>query len=753
MGLRKIAITMGVGLGLLSGTTLAQTETAPPAASTGEGGTRLVFLAADAAEGRPGAMADTLEVLSLEGLPAEGDAEIEVLGALLRSSPVSTFVASSDASGGAQTGELHIVVDLALAASGSDGPAVTVGGETMPLGTFARRLESLVAAFNPTARQIAYIRIDDPEDRFAEALLDMRAAIEPVGFGLTVLMVGADKASCEGDRAPVHYSLIGGIADSDPFGNADGVTTAGEATAWVSDALERAVNRGEPCAARYSLILRGDKDPERVLVGGTGATPVFPEMETAVYRERFQALFLMSAEEEDPIRDYLQSCTYCPSEASLSARLRQIGEQQMALRLEAGIWEEIRNDTDASRITVYLENCQLCAYQDEAEAMIERFSAIDAARDEEAAQLRMLAAAQDLQGLRAWIDECVACEQVEEARALVTELESDGRIEQETEALQTAVASRNAEKIRGWLDNCEVCAAEMEAKAALDQLTAEAETAQSCLVAAGLPQQGGPRLLEDIREGAARAVCGTALEASPGNPLAVTAMGRIEQAAGDLEAARAAYDAGMEAGIPAAFGLAAHSLYAPGDDTPADYLAAEELALEGHARGDWLSGEVLTVLYSRDLIEGKGAADAFEIAQQYAEAGNPVAQFFTGYFYRIGNGVERSDTDAVEWLQKSVDQGYVHANSFLAEVYERGGSGVAQDGERAATLYWAALQEGDPTAIERLSNQINARSGVVIAAIQTRLRDAGVYGGGIDGIGGNATATAVRRYAQTLTQQ
>ena len=228
----------------------------------------------------------------------------------------------------------------------------------------------------------------------------------------------------------------------------------------------------------------------------------------------------------------------------------------------------------------------------------------------------------------------------------------------------------------------------------------------------------------------------------------MTALGRVEQAAGNLTEARAAYDAGIAAGIPAAFGLAAHSLYAPGDGSAADYQRAEELALEGHSRGDWLSGEVLTVLYSRELIEGKTATDAFQVAKGYAEDGNPVAQFFTGYFYRIGNGTQQSDTEAVAWLQDSVDQGYIHANSFLAEVYERGGEGVAQDGERAAALYWAALEKGDPTALERLSNQINARSSVVIAGIQTRLRDEGVYGGGIDGIGGNATATSVRRFAQ-----
>ncbi|WP_085877304.1 SEL1-like repeat protein [Roseisalinus antarcticus] len=711
---------------------------------------RLVFLAAAPGEGRPASAGDDLKVLTLDRLPEAGEAELQVLAALLRSNPVSTFVATPDGPTGARTGDLHLVLDLALAKGEADqAVSVSLGGETMPLDAFAGRLSSLVSAFNAEARQMAYLRIDDPEDLLAAALADLRGAIEPSGFAMSILMVGADPATCEGPRAPVHYAIIGGIADSDPFGDGDGDTTIAEATAYVSAALQRNVTRQEPCAARYSLILRGDDDPARAVVRAE-ATPIFPDMETAVYQEKFQALFLMSADEEGPIRDYLQTCTYCPSEAALSDRLREIGERQLALRLETGIWEGIRDDTDPGRITVYLENCKLCAFRDEAEALIARLEQIDATRDAEAEAFRSLAAARDLTGLRGWIADCVACLQREEAAALVSELEADTRVQAEAAALDEAVTQRNAELIEAWLQECEVCAAKGEAEAALAGLQEQAVAATACLTAAGLPQQGGPRLLSEINQMAARALCGSVLAAHPGNPLAITALGRVEQAAGNMDEARAAYEAGIEAGIAAAYGLAAHSLYAPGDGNVADYTGAEQLAREGHARGDWLSGEVLTVLYSRELIEGQGADDAFAIALRDAESGNSVAQFFTGYFYRIGAGVPQSDSDAVAWLTQSVDQGYVHANSFLAEIFEEGGEGVPQDTERAAELYWAALSAGDPTALDRLANQINDRPSAIIGAIQTRLRDVGAFSGRVDGIGGNNTASAIRVYANSV---
>ncbi|GGL63612.1 peptidoglycan-binding domain-containing protein [Wenxinia marina] len=713
------------------------------AAAQATGPERLVFIGADPAEGRPGAIGPDLSVLSLPGLPAADAAGIEVLAALLRANPVSTFVATPE-SAGIVSGDLSLVADIALG-EGAGGLTVEVGEDSMGLEEFGSRLSALVGAFNPARRQIAFVRVADPGDRFPAALGQLQGAMNGAGLAMSVVMVS--DAACEGPRPGLHYGVIAGLPDRAPFGDAGGTVTAAEAKDWIAEALARDVARGAPCAARYSLILQGDDDPARVLVD-VPAVPLMPEMESAVYMEAFEALFLLGSDDAGAIQTFLASCAYCPNEAELSARLADIGERQMALRLETGVWESIREDGTPARLKVYLENCQLCAFRGEAEDRIEWLEAAAEARAEENAAYQSFAAASDLPGLRQWVESCVACDFRDEASDLIAELEADTAFQEEQAQLTLAMERRNASMIEDWLAGCEICGAKNEAEEALAALEVEAAAAAPCVAAAGLPQQGGPRLLSEIDENTARQACGAALAAYPGNPLAVTALGRVEQAAGDLSAARAAYQAGIEAGLPAAYGLAAHAAYAPGDNATADYEEAETLALTGYALGDWLSGEVLTVLYSRGLIEGKGPEEAYAIALEQADAGNPVAQFFAGYFHRIGAGTTADDAAAVAWFEKAVAQGYLHANSFLAEIYEQGGAGVEADPVRAAQLYWTALEGGDPTARDRLTDGIEARPNAVIAEIQTRLQEAGIFSGRIDGIGGRNTASSVERFVE-----
>jgi len=180
---------------------------------------------------------------------------------------------------------------------------------------------------------------------------------------------------------------------------------------------------------------------------------------------------------------------------------------------------------------------------------------------------------------------------------------------------------------------------------------------------------------------------------------------------------------------------------------------AEELALKGAGMGDWLSHEILTVMYSKDLVAGKTGRDAFVIAERVAEEGNALAQFFIGYYYLTGTGTEVSEEDAETWLSKSVEQGYTHAYSFLAELHERGSDGAEPQPDRAAELYWSALEQGDPTATDRLTTQLGERNRDVVRIIQERLREAGLYRGPVDGVPGRGTANAIREFADSLTGQ
>lgn len=724
---------------------------ASPAAAENEDEPRLVFLGTDPVAAAPGPVEGDLSVLRLDTLPTVDRVNEQVLAAILRSNSISTFVSTRDSTS-ATSGPLHLVTSLELG-GGADGVNVSMRGETMALDGFSQRLEAMVAALNPDKRQMAFVYMADPEGRLPSVLDALSSSFQGIGMAMTVLVVGNEAEACRARTVPMEYAVLGGLADRVPFGDGDGMTTATEATRWISGAVTRSMTRGPDCAARYSLILRGDGTDELVVARHSGP-PLIPAMDGAVGREEFKALFLRDASEPDQIGAYLETCTYCPHEQELTERLRTISRRQMALDLETGVWDSIRDDETPERLRVYVANCDLCQFRDDAEARIARIEAADSARAEETARFRALRAARDLNGLRDWRDTCVACDQKAQADALIEDILSDTRLTEENAALQTAIDAHNAEAIAAWLDTCKICSVRNDAQAALDRISDGARAAAACVKAAGLPQHGGPRLLSGIDQPTARAACTAVLDTHPGNPAAITAMGRVDQAAGNMRAARQAYALGITAARPEAFGLGAYSAFSPGDETGPDHAKAERLALEGVERGDWLSGEVLTLLYLRDLIDGKDAADAFEIAAADAEEGNPVAQFFMGYFYNTGTVVEQSVPRAKDWFTKSVAQGYLHAHSFLAEILEDGSEDILADTGRAAELYWKALTGGDATALQRLTDQIGDRPPEVVRIVQDRLREEGVFRGMVDGIAGPRTVGAVTRFAalQDTTQ-
>jgi uncharacterized protein len=52
---------------------------------------------------------------------------------------------------------------------------------------------------------------------------------------------------------------------------------------------------------------------------------------------------------------------------------------------------------------------------------------------------------------------------------------------------------------------------------------------------------------------------------------------------------------------------------------------------------------------------------AFEEFLPLARAGDPVAQFFVGLMYDLGEGVAQDDVGAVEWYSHSAEQGIAEA--------------------------------------------------------------------------------------------
>jgi len=737
-GLRgAIAAIWGIGATLLPLTAQAQTD-------AGDNAPRLVFLAADPAEGLADPVVTGLSVLNLPGLPAAGDAGNQVLAAMLRASPVSTLVAQADQMQG-QASDIYLVTDLTLSADPASpgGVMVRTGTQDMALADYVIRLEELIAALSPKTRQIGMFRINDPAGVVPAALDAISRALGQSGFALSIVTIGPDPAACDGPRVPHHYALLSGVPDRAPFGDGDGLASSAEVRAYMAGAIERGRRRTDQCAAEYGFLLLGDADPAVTLIT-VPARPLVPEIDSTVYMETFQAVFLEDSADAAEIGAFLADCRFCPGETRLSERLRDIAEREMVLGLERSIWESIVDDTTPQRISAYLANCRLCAYRPDAETRLADIAAVEAARVAESTARDTLSAARDLAGLRDWLATCLACDGRAEVEALVAGIEADTAYQAEQAALTAALDAQNAEGVQAWLDSCTLCDGRDRAVAALEMLTRSAAALAPCRAAAGLPQLGGPRMLTEIDAVAALAACQSVLTAFADNPEAVTLLGRISLSQGDRASALVAYDTGMAAAVPAAFGLAAHEHYAPSDGQPEDFVGAETLALQGATRGDWLSAEVLTVLYSNELIPGKNAIDAYAVAEANAAQGNPVAQFFIGYFHQTGLGAERDLVKAAAAFQIAVDAGYLHANSFLAEIYETGDPAVPQDTLRASDLYWAALQAGDPTAVDRLTTQIAIRNPDVVRDIQGRLRDAGVFTGRIDGIAGPNTIEAVR---------
>ena len=719
-----------------------QAQLAPPVSP-------ITVLALGENERAPLPSAASISVLSMPGLPEVDTARGAVLATLLRSNPVFTFITVPENLDGL-TGQFFMVADVTLTQGAADsGNSVTIGADSMPLDLFGARLDALVDAFAPEHRQIAFFRVRDPDSLFAASVAEFQAALSIASFAMAVVTVGDAPDTCAPAVEP-HLALLTGVADRVPFGDGDAISTAAEAESWLSAALARPGQRNPVCADTYSLIIRSSDDATRPVVFHKAGV-VLPELETRLYRETFEAMFLMESDDVAKIGSYLESCVYCPNERLLTEKLGAMREAQMTLELESSIWEEIREDDRADRLEVYLANCSLCTFQSEAEALISDLRAKAKAREAETDAFLHASASRNLAALRDYVSSCMACDYRSEAAALMTDVEADAAYQAERQALAFAMESKDRPALEAWLAACVTCDGRAEAEAAVAEIVQAEELIAPCERAAGMPAKGGPRQLSDIDIDAARAACAAAIVALPQNPLLKVLNGRIEQAGGNQAEAMAAYEAGVAANVPEAFGLASYLRFAPLDGSAPDYETAARLARNGAALGDWLSKEILMLAYSRELVAGNGPADAVALARENAAEGNAAGQFFLGYFLLSGIGNQIDEAEAALWLKKASDAGYLRANPFLSEILERG-TVVEAAPDEAARLLWDAFNGGDSIALARLTEQLSERSPGVIRIVQQNLREAGYYGGQVDGLPGPSTLRAVLDYAKTVQE-
>ncbi len=80
-----------------------------------------------------------------------------------------------------------------------------------------------------------------------------------------------------------------------------------------------------------------------------------------------------------------------------------------------------------------------------------------------------------------------------------------------------------------------------------------------------------------------------------------------------------------------------------------------------------------------------------------ALSGNAAAQSNMGLAYRTGNGVPKSDEEAIKWDRKSANQGYKYAQYDLGRAYQNG-RGVPKNDKEALKWYRKAAVQGYPKA-------------------------------------------------------
>lgn len=113
----------------------------------------------------------------------------------------------------------------------------------------------------------------------------------------------------------------------------------------------------------------------------------------------------------------------------------------------------------------------------------------------------------------------------------------------------------------------------------------------------------------------------------------------------------------------------------------------------------------MNVIYANTIqSRSSGFRNTEAFWQVYTDAlrGDKIAQFQTGVIYERGIGVEKNQTKAALWYEKSAEQGYLDAQYNLA-LMNASGRGVDKNLERAVMWLTKAAQQGDQDARTLLS--------------------------------------------------
>ncbi|MBQ0010139.1 MAG: sel1 repeat family protein [Ruminococcus sp.] len=99
--------------------------------------------------------------------------------------------------------------------------------------------------------------------------------------------------------------------------------------------------------------------------------------------------------------------------------------------------------------------------------------------------------------------------------------------------------------------------------------------------------------------------------------------------------------------------------------------------------------------------------------QSAGNKGNRSAQFYLGFCYSVGQGVEKDCKESAKWYRLSAEQGDSSAQNNLGICYEKG-EGVEQNYHEAMKWYRLAAESGDVNAINHMGDCYYSGKGVGI---------------------------------------
>ena len=181
----------------------------------------------------------------------------------------------------------------------------------------------------------------------------------------------------------------------------------------------------------------------------------------------------------------------------------------------------------------------------------------------------------------------------------------------------------------------------------------------------------------------------------------------------DLEKAVEYYTIGANLNSPICMYNLAYCYYS-GEGVEKDERKAFDLYKKSAELGYCPAQEELGKIYKRGLMGKKESPKmSFNWYSKAAEQGSDTGEFYMGFFYAKGYGVEKDVNCSFEWYSKAAKQDNPHALNNFAYCYEHG-IGTSINLPKAAYFYEKAAKMGNITAQKNLAKCYKNGIGVTV---------------------------------------